>query len=36
MGLDDDALERHGIRLLKMGMLFPMEPRIVREFAAGL
>ena len=27
---------RHGIRLLKMGMLFPMEPRIVREFARGL
>ncbi|MBI2466440.1 MAG: 2-oxoacid ferredoxin oxidoreductase, partial [Candidatus Rokubacteria bacterium] len=36
MGLDDDGLRRHGIRLLKLGMLFPMEPGIVREFARGL
>jgi indolepyruvate ferredoxin oxidoreductase len=36
LGLDDGALRRYGIRILKMGMLFPMEPRIVREFARGL
>jgi indolepyruvate ferredoxin oxidoreductase len=36
LGLDDAALRHHGIRILKMGMLFPMEPRIVREFARGL
>jgi len=36
LGLDDDALQRHGIRLLKIGMLFPMEPGIIREFARGL
>jgi indolepyruvate ferredoxin oxidoreductase len=36
MGLDDEALRRNGIRILKMGMLFPMEPTIVREFAQGL
>jgi len=36
MGLDDEALRRHGIRILKMGMLFPMEPTVVREFAKGL
>jgi len=36
LGLDDRALEHHGIRILKMGVLFPMEPRIVREFARGL
>ena len=36
MGLDDAALRRYGIRVLKMGMLFPMEPTIVREFAQGL
>ncbi|MBM3221097.1 MAG: indolepyruvate ferredoxin oxidoreductase family protein [Candidatus Rokubacteria bacterium] len=36
LGLDDEALRRHGIRLLKIGMLFPMEPGIVREFARGL
>ncbi|PYN63801.1 MAG: hypothetical protein DMD92_00050 [Candidatus Rokuibacteriota bacterium] len=36
LGLDDAALRRHGVRLLKIGMLFPMEPGIVREFARGL
>jgi len=36
LGLDDEALRRHGIRILKMAMLFPMESRIVREFARGL
>ncbi|HEU5323042.1 MAG TPA: indolepyruvate ferredoxin oxidoreductase family protein, partial [Methylomirabilota bacterium] len=34
--LDDAALRRHGIRLLKLGMLFPMEPQIVKQFARGL
>ncbi len=36
LGLDDAELRRHGIRLLRIGMLFPMEPGIVREFARGL
>ncbi|AXS81093.1 indolepyruvate ferredoxin oxidoreductase family protein [Dechloromonas sp. HYN0024] len=36
MGLDDQALRHYGIRVLKMGMLFPMEPTIIREFAQGL
>ncbi|MBI4636803.1 MAG: indolepyruvate ferredoxin oxidoreductase family protein [Candidatus Rokubacteria bacterium] len=36
LGLDDGALRRYGIRLLKLGMLFPMEPGIVGEFARGL
>ena len=36
LGLDDGALRRHGIRLLKLGMLFPLERGIVREFARGL
>ena len=35
-GLDDAALEHAGIRLLKLGMIFPLEPDILREFAAGL
>lgn len=35
-GLDEAGLERHGIRLLKIGMLYPMEPTIVRHFARGL
>ena len=36
LGLDDAALARYGVRILKMGMLFPIEPGIVREFARGL
>ena len=36
LGLDDAALGHNGIRLLKIGMPFPMEPSIVREFAQGL
>ena len=36
LGLSDEDLRRHGIRLLKIGMLFPMEPGIVREFSRGL
>jgi indolepyruvate ferredoxin oxidoreductase len=36
LGLDEAALRRYGIRILKMGLIFPMEPRIVREFARGL
>src|SRR5207237_407902 len=36
LGLDDAALKRYGIRLLQIGLLWPMEPMIVREFARGL
>jgi indolepyruvate ferredoxin oxidoreductase len=36
LGLDDAGLRRYGIRILKIGMLSPMEPAIVREFARGL
>ena len=36
LGLDDGALRRLGIRLLRLGMVWPMEPEIVRRFAAGL
>ena len=36
LGLNGDALRRAGIRLLKLGMLYPLEPGIVREFASGL
>jgi indolepyruvate ferredoxin oxidoreductase len=36
LGLDDAALRHHGIRILKLGMIFPMEPTIVRTFARGL
>ncbi|GAY07185.1 indolepyruvate ferredoxin oxidoreductase family protein [Pseudonocardia sp. N23] len=36
LGLDDDELRRRGVRLLKLGMIHPVEPGIVREFASGL
>ena len=36
MGLDDRALERAGVRILKLGMVWPLEPEIVRSFARGL
>ncbi|MCW0213119.1 MAG: indolepyruvate ferredoxin oxidoreductase family protein [Pseudonocardia sp.] len=35
-GLGDDDLSRHGIRLLKLGMIFPLERGIIAEFAEGL
>jgi indolepyruvate ferredoxin oxidoreductase len=36
LGLDDAALEAAGIRILTLGMLYPVEPTIVRDFARGL
>ncbi|HKP21183.1 MAG TPA: indolepyruvate ferredoxin oxidoreductase family protein, partial [Thermoleophilaceae bacterium] len=36
LGLDGPGLERAGIRILKLGMLWPVEPEIAREFAHGL
>ncbi|MGE4335107.1 MAG: indolepyruvate ferredoxin oxidoreductase family protein [Pigmentiphaga sp.] len=36
LGLDDGAAAGAGIRLLKLGMVWPLEPEIVREFADGL
>jgi indolepyruvate ferredoxin oxidoreductase len=36
MGLDDEGLVRHGVRLLKLGAVHPLEPGVVRAFADGL
>jgi indolepyruvate ferredoxin oxidoreductase len=36
MGLDDDALHRFGVRLLRVGLIYPLDARTVRDFAAGL
>jgi indolepyruvate ferredoxin oxidoreductase len=36
LGLGEEELPRFGIRLLKLGAIWPLEPAIVREFAAGL
>src|SRR6266540_6425763 len=36
LGLDGPGLERAGIRILKLGMISPLEPEIARECAHGL
>ncbi len=36
LGLDGPGLERAGIRILKLGMIWPVEHEIAREFAHGL
>lgn len=36
LGLTDDDLRRYGIRILKLGMIFPVDPQIVHTFADGL
>jgi len=36
LGLGDRELERAGVRILKLGMIWPLEPEITRAFAAGL
>lgn len=36
LGIDDQSLTRAGIRLLQIGMVFPLERSIVSQFADGL
>jgi indolepyruvate ferredoxin oxidoreductase len=36
LGLDDRELASAGVRILQMGLLFPLEPAIVQRFAEGL
>ncbi len=36
MALDEDALAQAGVRILKLGMAFPIEPTIIEEFLPGL
>jgi indolepyruvate ferredoxin oxidoreductase len=36
LGFDDERLRRDGVRLLKLGMTFPLEVAITRAFASGL
>ncbi|GAA4301844.1 indolepyruvate ferredoxin oxidoreductase [Actinomadura luteofluorescens] len=36
VGIGEEELASSGVRLLKLGMVAPLEPRIVAEFAAGL
>lgn len=35
-GLRDEDLEQRGVRILKLGMISPLDPGTIREFAAGL
>ncbi|AFR49803.1 indolepyruvate ferredoxin oxidoreductase family protein [Gordonia sp. KTR9] len=36
LGLDDSDLSKYGIRLLKIGMIYPLDPAIVEAFTDGL
>src|SRR6201994_2274638 len=36
IGIDAEDLNTSGVRVLKLGMVSPLEPRIVAEFARGL
>ena len=36
MGLDEEALQRRGIRIYKPAVVWPLEPTAIREFAKGL
>jgi indolepyruvate ferredoxin oxidoreductase len=36
LGFDDEALKSSCIRLLKLGLLYPIDPEIIRKFADGL
>ena len=36
LGLGDAQLAELGVRLLKVGMIYPLEAQVVREFAEGL
>ena len=36
LGLDDEALRRSGVRLLRLGMVHPLQRDLVRGFAEGL
>ena len=36
MGLDEDGLRQHGIRLLCTGLIYPVDADLIREFARDL
>ena len=36
LGLDESGLQALGVRTLKVGLVWPLDPSIVREFARGL
>ncbi|MCS7236248.1 MAG: indolepyruvate ferredoxin oxidoreductase family protein [Armatimonadota bacterium] len=36
LGVDEDDLHRAGVRLLKLGLIYPLDPEVVCRFARGL
>lgn len=36
LGVADENLDTSGIRVLKLGLVFPLDPAVIDEFAAGL
>ncbi|MFV0279906.1 MAG: indolepyruvate ferredoxin oxidoreductase family protein [Rhodoblastus sp.] len=36
LGIDEAEMERLGLRILKMGMIYPVEPTALRDFSRGL
>jgi indolepyruvate ferredoxin oxidoreductase len=36
LGMGDEKLSELGVRILKLGMIWPLEPEIVRRYARGL
>jgi indolepyruvate ferredoxin oxidoreductase len=36
LGVDEEALYRAGVRLLKLGLVYPVDPEVVRTFARDL
>lgn len=36
LGLDEEDLHRFGIRILKLGMVYPLDPELITSFAEGL
>ncbi|MDR7598920.1 MAG: indolepyruvate ferredoxin oxidoreductase family protein [Armatimonadota bacterium] len=36
LGVDEEALYRAGVRLLKLGLIYPLDPEVVRAFARDL
>ena len=36
MGLHEEDLRRMGVRLLKVGLMYPLDAELVRDFASGL
>ena len=36
LGLNQETAAKYGLRILKVGMVWPLDPEIIRSFAAGL